>query len=284
MGSYETPLGCKPKALCMARPKDSGGEYCPSHSVCPKECQWDEIQCSDGIDSRGCKNEDLCISRKKDKYGNLCQAMCPPKCTDSEFFCPGTVQSDGCRGQPLCVEKKLDINGIVCPEICPKACSDRELRVHHGSDPRGCLIEDTCEENDCYSFDIDFLADSDNHCISSESAQECQHACYHDEWCTEFTWISNANDLDQNCCLIHSRPEGKETTVTGFVSGPKECDHEGHDHPPAVHDHDHEHDIEHDHDHDHEHDHDHDHDHEHDHEHDHDHDHDHDHEHPVEPD
>ena len=137
-------LGCKPKALCMPRPKDEEGEFCPSHSVCPKECQWDEVQCSDGIDSRGCKNEDLCISRKKDKYGNLCQAMCPPKCTDNEFFCLGTVQSDGCRGQSLCVEKKLDINGIVCPEICPKACSDRELRVHQGSDPRGCLLEDIC--------------------------------------------------------------------------------------------------------------------------------------------
>ena len=77
--------------------------------------------------------------------------------------------------------------------------------------------------NECYSFDVDFLTDSDNQCISADSAQKCQEACEDEDTCTAFTWIGNANDLDQNCCLIKSRPEGNEKTVTGFVSGPKHC-------------------------------------------------------------
>jgi hypothetical protein len=87
-------------------------------------------------------------------------------------------------------------------------------------------VADTCVENDCYQFDVDFLAESVNDCISAESAQDCQDACKDSKACAEFTWISNANDQDQNCCLIQSRPEGKEHTITGFVSGPKHCGNE----------------------------------------------------------
>jgi len=134
------------------------------------------------------------------------------------------MQSDGCRGQSLCVEKKLDVNGIVCPEICPKACSDRELRVHGGSDPRGCLVEDTCVANDCYDFDTDYLVDSVNNCVSAENAQYCQEKCEDEEKCTAFTFIGNANKDDENCCLIESRPAGNKRTVASFVSGPKRCE------------------------------------------------------------
>merc|ERR1719414_1585670 len=168
--------------------------------------------------------------------------MCPPQCSDDEFFCPGTVQSDGCRGQSLCVEKKLDINGIVCPEICPVACSDRELRVHQGSDPRGCLLEDKCVPNDCYSFDVDILSDSVNHCEAADSAQDCQHQCQHEEHCKEFVFITNANEKDQNCCHVESRTEGNEQTVAGFVSGPRFCGNETDEyHYLDHHDHDQEH-------------------------------------------
>merc|ERR1711894_706817 len=103
------------------------------------------------------------------------------------------------------------------------ACSDRELRVHGGSDPRGCLIEDIFEANDCYAFDTDYLVDSVNQCISTNSAQACQEACEDKDKCVAFTWIGDANKEDENCCLIESRSEDKERTIAGFVSGPKSC-------------------------------------------------------------
>ena len=77
--------------------------------------------------------------------------------------------------------------------------------------------------NDCYAFDVDILADSVNHCEAADSAQACQEQCQKEEHCQEFTFITNANEKDQNCCHIESRTEGNEQTVTGFVSGPKFC-------------------------------------------------------------
>merc|ERR1712150_334612 len=77
---YEDVLGCKPKSICISRPKNSDGEFCPSHTVCEKRCQYDEFLCSDGYDSRGCKNADMCLPRGRDQDGNLCDSKCPPKC------------------------------------------------------------------------------------------------------------------------------------------------------------------------------------------------------------
>ena len=77
--------------------------------------------------------------------------------------------------------------------------------------------------NDCYSFDVDILSDSVNHCEAADSAQDCQHQCQHEEHCKEFVFITNANEKDQNCCHVESRTEGNEQTVAGFVSGPRFC-------------------------------------------------------------
>ena len=141
---YETVLGCKPKATCIPRPINSDGEYCPSHSVCEKQCQLDEFLCSDGVDSKGCKNADLCLPRGRDYDGNLCPEKCPPICADNEFICPGTLQGTGCRGESFCVEKTLDSNGLECPLICPVICNDREEVVGGDLDVRGCPTDNTC--------------------------------------------------------------------------------------------------------------------------------------------
>merc|ERR1712018_1004318 len=73
--TYDSPIGCKPRALCIARPQDTKGEYCPAHSACAKECAWDEILCPDGADSRGCKNADLCLARGEDRWQPLPWSM-----------------------------------------------------------------------------------------------------------------------------------------------------------------------------------------------------------------
>lgn len=231
--TYETVLGCKPRAMCKSRPLDSEREFCPSHSVCIKECQPDEVLCTDGVDSRGCKNEELCISRGKDKNGVLCADLCPSKCTEGEYFCPGLIQSNGCKGIALCVEKKADTNDITCPEICPIACNEKELKVHGEIDSRGCLVEDTCKANQCYKFDTDYRGNELNNCgMETDSSQECQEACAEDDACVEFTWIGiEIDDLSTSknkCCLKNAASStgmfGNVHSAPGLVSGPKNCD------------------------------------------------------------
>merc|ERR1712154_737650 len=39
--AYEDENGCKPEAECMMRTTDDNGDWCPSHSVCQKQCQKD---------------------------------------------------------------------------------------------------------------------------------------------------------------------------------------------------------------------------------------------------
>ena len=135
--TYETAIGCKPKAMCMSLPFDSEGGFCPRNSVCSKECQSEEMLCPDGVDSRGCRNAELCLPRGKDKNGILCPELCPPKCTDSEYFCPGLIQANGCRGAALCVERKVDNNGLTCPDVCTILCSGREHYIPGEPDSRG---------------------------------------------------------------------------------------------------------------------------------------------------
>ena len=61
---YEDEIGCKPSALCIQRVKTTDGkdEWCPSTSVCPKECPIGQKLCEyQDKDARGCKVEDLCV-------------------------------------------------------------------------------------------------------------------------------------------------------------------------------------------------------------------------------
>ena len=60
---YEDELGCKPEALCMQREKTADGkDWCPSTSVCPKECPFTKKLCQyQDVDEKGCKKEDLCM-------------------------------------------------------------------------------------------------------------------------------------------------------------------------------------------------------------------------------
>jgi len=225
--TYESVLGCKPRAMCQSRPKDSEGEFCPAHSVCEKECQSDEMLCSDGIDSRGCKNADLCIPRGRDHDGNLCPELCPPKCAEGEYFCAGLYESNGCKGSSLCIERKLDANGLTCPEACPVSCSETELKVHGETDARGCLVEDSCQANECYAFNTDFMGNDLNNCdVKTDTSQECQELCAETEGCVQFTWLGYAvgdnEDSKHKCCLKNAYYDDRQSHG-GLVSGPKVC-------------------------------------------------------------
>lgn len=117
---YEDVLGCKPEAQCFQRSKSLEGEYCPSTSVCPVNCQGDDVECSDGVDSRGCSRENLCIPKGADKDGTTCVINCPPVCPDSQIYCAGSTLPNGCQADGTCND--VDVG---CPVL---AITWNELR------------------------------------------------------------------------------------------------------------------------------------------------------------
>lgn len=128
----------------MARPKDSEDEWCPSTSVCPAKCQWDETMCPGGTDSRGCKNADNCLPRGEDVDGNLCHVECPVKCKNTELFCQGPIKRNGCKDVDVCVEKGIDTNDNPCLGVCPVHCDQDQVETPGGMDARGCQLPATC--------------------------------------------------------------------------------------------------------------------------------------------
>jgi hypothetical protein len=103
--TYENELGCKPEAYCMGRPKAANSEeWCPSTSVCPKECPSHQHLChyEDG-DETGCKHEDVCINRQQAPSGALCTDVCPPICTAAQTFQDNGVDDLGCQIAATCV-------------------------------------------------------------------------------------------------------------------------------------------------------------------------------------
>ena len=135
---------CKPMAICINRTKDYNGNYCHSHSVCPRRCEDDEIHCDDGMDSLGCKNVDLCLAKGRDITGNFCPRSCPPKCNDTQILCRGMKTEIGCQDQDSCIEKESDLNGLICPGVCPIECDETQVLIPGGRDHRNCSLPDTC--------------------------------------------------------------------------------------------------------------------------------------------
>merc|ERR1712136_461710 len=217
--SYDSPIGCKPRALCIPRPQDVNGDYCPAHSACAKECTWDEILCPDGADSRGCKNADLCLPRGEDRDGNLCPGSCPAICSDNEFNCPGPIFNNGCRGPGLCIEKTLDVNGIECPEICPVFCNENEHMHHEGVDSRGCLMQDTCHAK---------CTGGDSCCHEEHKCGVGEGDCDSDADCEEGLLCGTGNcpstrsafwDADDDCCYKPENPPSCIETGYHWIGG-----------------------------------------------------------------
>ena len=101
--TMENSNGCKEPAECMQRTTDNDGEYCPAHSVCPANCQGDEIACTYGVDARGCQEATLCRAKGTDNDGELCIGVCPPTCGADEILTAGGIDAKGCETAPICV-------------------------------------------------------------------------------------------------------------------------------------------------------------------------------------
>ena len=100
--TMENSNGCKEPAVCMQRTTDNDGEYCPAHSVCPANCQADEIACTYGVDARGCQEATLCRAKGTDNDGELCIGVCPPTCGADEILTAGGIDAKGCETAPTC--------------------------------------------------------------------------------------------------------------------------------------------------------------------------------------
>ena len=108
---YEDHLGCKPTALCMARQQKldfaESGEYCPSTSVCPKQCPAGKKLCTyedAPADADGCGHEELCVDIARDSQNKLCAMdWCPPICSGAETLQDNGVDEAGCPLAPTCV-------------------------------------------------------------------------------------------------------------------------------------------------------------------------------------
>jgi len=70
------------------------GEYCPSTSVCPKQCPAGKKLCTyedAPADADGCGHEELCVDIARDSQNKLCAMdWCPPICSGAE-----TLQDNG---------------------------------------------------------------------------------------------------------------------------------------------------------------------------------------------
>ena len=91
---------------------DINNEYCPSHSVCEKPCENDELECSDGVDAIGCTRPRLCINKGTDIDGEVCESQCPEICGPGMKMCEGNLKQNGCRAPGTCVEIGTDCAGI----------------------------------------------------------------------------------------------------------------------------------------------------------------------------
>ena len=83
--------------------------------------------------------------------------------------------------------------------------------------------------NECYEFNTDYWGNDLNNCdVKTDTSQECQQLCFKTEGCLEFTWLGIAVNDDEErkhqCCMkdaVHST--GNKKSMTGLVSGPKNC-------------------------------------------------------------
>lgn len=102
--AYEDETGCKPEAECVVRTTSDFGQWCPSHSVCPKQCPKGFKLCEyEDVDSQGCKVEPSCVYKGKNNYDLYCPGECPPICTKGQTLVSPGVDSDGCELPSVCL-------------------------------------------------------------------------------------------------------------------------------------------------------------------------------------
>jgi len=101
--TYESENGCKPEAECKLRVADDNGDWCPSHSVCDKQCPKGYLLCQyEDKDSKGCKVEPICVYRGKNNIDLYCAGHCPPICSAGQTLVSGDLDADGCELPATC--------------------------------------------------------------------------------------------------------------------------------------------------------------------------------------
>lgn len=102
---YDDDKGCKPAAECYMRTKDNELEWCPSHSVCPKQCPKGYKLCVyETVDSKGCKVEPSCVAKGKNNDEIFCPGLCPPICHAGQNLVSPGDDEDGCALPSICVD------------------------------------------------------------------------------------------------------------------------------------------------------------------------------------
>lgn len=101
--AYENADGCKPEAECVQRTEDSNNDWCPSGSVCKKECPKGFLLCEyEEVDSRGCKVEPTCVYKGKNTNELYCPGTCPPLCSKDETLVSPGNDENGCAKASTC--------------------------------------------------------------------------------------------------------------------------------------------------------------------------------------
>jgi hypothetical protein len=113
--TYENENGCKPAAECMMRtckPNFScefagtdqfAGDWCSSHSVCPKQCPKGFLLCEyETVDVEGCKVEPSCVYKGKNNDDLYCGGHCPPICSGAESLVSPGYENNGCELPSVC--------------------------------------------------------------------------------------------------------------------------------------------------------------------------------------
>jgi len=102
--AYEGEDGCKPEAQCVQRVKGSNDEWCPSTSVCEKQCPKGFKLCVyEEIDENNCKVEPSCVAKGRNTKTNLyCPGDCPPICSKGETLESPGEDENGCAKPSYC--------------------------------------------------------------------------------------------------------------------------------------------------------------------------------------
>lgn len=101
--AYEGDDGCKPEAQCVQRTENKDGDWCPSTSVCPKQCPKGFKLCVYEItDEKGCKVEPSCVAKGKNNSQLYCPGHCPPICTKAQTLESPGEDENGCAKPSYC--------------------------------------------------------------------------------------------------------------------------------------------------------------------------------------
>jgi len=101
--TYEDESGCKPEAECKMRVKDVNEDWCPSYSVCEKQCAKGYKLCVyESVNSKECKVEPSCVYKGKNKNDLYCAGHCPPICSAGELLVSSGFDAENCELPSVC--------------------------------------------------------------------------------------------------------------------------------------------------------------------------------------